>query len=241
MQLKTILFIGISFLMAHSAINAQEYHSKEKKKKRFLTATSGVEAYNLQFASITNNKTSLNSTPRLSYFFNMGLDVDANLSTYLKPFTGIYLKNIGFIVNEGDTKTKHRVYTLGFPLGIKFASKNSKNFIKLGVEYDYNLNYKQKTFLNDKRTVRMNEWFGKQVPTWYPSLFAGIQYEGLSFTVNYYYNNFFNSDYTKDGVQAFKNMNVQLVTLSFGYHVNNKVSASKLKRKLLKPKREIKS
>lgn len=237
-QKRTILFL--LFVVAASRVVGQS-NSESAPQKRAISTTSLFEAHNLQFATMSNNGVSLNVNPRYSYYFNLGVDFNVNITSRLKPFTGIYVKNIGVIVKEAETVTKHRGYYLGAPLGVKVYSKNHKNYLKLGTDFNYALNYKQKTFVDGDKKDKFNEWGSDRIVKWYPSIFAGFQYEGLSMCLNYYYNNFFNTEYTNNGVRPYSGADVQMVTVSFGYHIDNKSAQRKLKQRIKKSRSEVKS
>jgi hypothetical protein len=236
MQLKNTIPVVLAILFISTIVEAQTYSSRKASQKKSFEASTVVETHNLQFALINKNGVTLSNSPRYSYYFNAGFDMNWNINSRLKPFTGMCLKNIGLIMHEGLTTTKHRVYFLGFPLGVKAYGKSKRNFLKLGADFNLALNYKQKTFIDGKKEDKFNEWRSSRVPTWYPSVFAGVRYESLSVTLNYYYNNFFNKDYTKLGLKPYTNTDAQMVTISFGINLDNKVAQQKLKQKFMKSK-----
>jgi len=174
-------------------------------------------------ATINHNGTEGGSVVRFSPVFNSQNHLNKDLSENFGIFTGLNLRNVGFIrKHEGtDIRTKHRNYNIGVPVGIKLGAMN-KSFLYAGYEIEFPINYKEKTFENEKRTDRFNVWFSKRVPTFYHTVMAGIQFKGgANLKFKYYLTNFFNKDFTETvgGVQvkpyANTDVHVFYVSLSF--------------------------
>lgn len=175
----------------------------------------------LSFAHVTDKGNSVKNIPRFSLFFNIGSTVNYDFSNNAGFFSGLNLKNIGFITREGDEKIKRRVYALGIPLGLKFGNFNDDFFFYLGGQYDLAFNYKEKHFVNGKKTEKFNEWFSDRTPLLMPSLFAGVKMHNFNVKVQYYPNNFFNTDFTETvgdvTTKPYDGMKANMFFVSFGY------------------------
>ncbi|RYE25358.1 MAG: hypothetical protein EOP51_04425 [Sphingobacteriales bacterium] len=171
------------------------------------------------------------TTLRFTYFINFGFDFNYDFSKHFGAFTGIGIKNIGFIEKFPalDSTVKRRVYTLGVPLGLKFGNLNKRTFGFIGGGADLALNYREKGFIRRGNKDKFNEWFSSRTELVMPYVFAGVSVKpGLTFKVQYYPQNFFNTDYTEiQGVNVVKpyagyNANLILVSLGMDIHYNKK-------------------
>lgn len=218
---KTYHLLLAAMLLGTSAL-AQEATIMPKPKK--ISFTGVIEGNLLQVARFTTPATGLSTIPRYTYIFNSGIDADLRLSNNLSPFSGLHLKNVGLIVRHNDsTRSKHRVYTLGVPLGIKYHSNDHKLMLKAGADLGLALNYKWKVFVNDSKT-KANEFLSNRTSPIFASAFAGFAYRGLSVTGNFYFNDFFTtSGYWWSG------FNARLITLGLGFSLDDEMF--KLKKK----------
>lgn len=210
-------------LMLHLSTSAQTVSPPAKKKK--FTIESGVEGFLLQFSKVSAWNIDQKTVPRFTYYFNTGFDVNYKMHKHVRPFTGIHLRNIGLITRPNDTiKTKHRVYTLGAPLGLKFYLLNEKLMFKVGGDVGLALNYKIKNFINDTKT-KNNEWFSDRVSPVFASVFFGVRYQTISLTANYYLNNFFNPSHI-----ASMNVDGRIFTIGLGFAVDNEKYKKSMKK-----------
>lgn len=159
-------------------------------------------------------KTTVWAPLRFTMFLNIGVTFNYNFNRHIGMFTGIDLKNIGFIEEaENDQMIKRRSYNAGIPLGIRIGDmgKNNAAFI-VGGGIDYTINYKEKRFISRNEKVVFTEWFSGRTPTLMPYVFAGIanKTNGASIKVTYYPNDFLNP---RPG-EARKN--VRILAVSFG-------------------------
>lgn len=123
-------------------------------------------------------------------------------------------------------KYKHRVYTLGLPVGIRIHKANHKTWVKAGVDFSWALHYKKKTFEDDRAKFKYNSWFSSRVASFYPSVFVGVNVSGLSFSSHFYLQNFFNDKNTANlGYKA------NLITLGFGVNMSKKNTIGKKNKK----------
>jgi len=166
---------------------------------------------------------------RFSPVFNFQVMWNKDLNEKMGFFTGGALRNIGFIYDDPDNPTvrfKFRTYNVGVPIGIKFGDMNGA-FLYGGYEIEMPVNYKQKTFVNEKKEDKFNVWFSDRVPTFYHSLFAGFQfYRGLNLKFKYYLNDFHNRDFVARvngvDVKPYENLasNVWYISLNFSLFKN---------------------
>jgi hypothetical protein len=207
------LFSALTFLLIQ--VQAQDAPTDAPVRKKRWSYNSGIESSILQFSQITTGGTAFSTIPRYTYFFNTGVDINYHVSNNLRPFTGIHLKNLGLIIRTSDsTKSKHRVYTLGAPIGIKYVSNNKKLTLKAGADVAYAFNYRWKYFVNDTKT-KGNEFFSDKTSTIFSSAFLGITVGGVSVTGNVFLNDFFNQ--AKVGLFG---INARLYTVSLGLNLD---------------------
>jgi len=223
MKHKITLLVSALFLF-HASSRAQDQVQDAPVKPKKITLSSGLEGSLIQFAPFLTAAPGGQTIPRYSYFFNTGLDANYHVSRNLRLFSGLQLKNIGLIYKNNDSvRSKHRVYTLGAPLGIKYYSNNKKLVLKTGVDVALAINYKWKTFVNDTK-VKSHEYFSDQTSLVFASAFAGVSFYGLSLTGNFYFNDFFNPG--KPGNAA---VDSRLFTLGIGLNLDDQTLKRKAK------------
>lgn len=91
---KSILLLNLLFL-TYTWAYAQPVNGPAKKNKNYTSV--GVEGSLLQFARLNSNTRVM---PRYTYFFNMGVDYNRRLDNTVSVFTGLHLKNLGLIQVE---------------------------------------------------------------------------------------------------------------------------------------------
>lgn len=139
-------------------------------------------------------------TPRFTYFFNTGFNVNFDFNQHLGLFSGLSLKNIGFIekITPLDSTVKRRVYTLGVPLGIRVGNIKKKNYAFVGGGVDIPFNYKEKGYVRRGNKVKFNEWFSDRTPSYMAYGFVGVSFKpGFYVKVQYYPGNFMNPGFTE--------------------------------------------
>ncbi|MBK9290063.1 MAG: hypothetical protein IPM52_00270 [Bacteroidetes bacterium] len=142
------------------------------------------------------------SVLRFSPVFNSQNHLNKDLSQHAGLFTGFNIRNVGFIYKyPGQTiKKKYRSYNLGIPLGVKFGNLG-KSFMYIGYEIEFPFHYKEKEFVDGKKTGKYTAWFSKKQPAYYKSLMLGVQFAGgTNIKLKYYLTGFFNKDYTVNGI-----------------------------------------
>lgn len=160
---------------------------------------------------------------RFSPFFNAQWMLNYDLSTHVGLYTGLSIRNQGFIYQVPDTtvRYKFRTYNVGIPVGFKLGSMN-KTLFYAGYEVELPFNYKEKRFENEKKEDKFNVWFSDRNSDFYQSVFLGVQGPGgATLTVRYYLTNFHNTDFTetKDGVttKPYAGLNANILAFSLGY------------------------
>ena len=161
---------------------------------------------------------------RFSPVFNIQNWLNYDKSEKLGFFTGLSVRNVGFIYDiDETTRKKYRTYNIGIPLGIKIGNLSEK-FLFFGYELEIPINYKEKTFIDEEKDDKKNIWFTGRVPTFNHSLMAGVQLPyGATLKFKYYLTNFFDKDFTESDGQGgsykpYQNVNVNIFyfSLSFG-------------------------
>lgn len=202
-----------------------------------IYTTSGGETI-FSFATIEQNGSEMSSIVRFSPWFNTQSYLNIDVSPAAGFFTGLTVRNVGFIMDKYDdpakevrVKKKFRTYNLGIPFGLKLGNMN-KTFIYGGYEFELPFNYKEKTFENEKKTDKFNVWFSDRVEFQHGAFF-GIQMPyGGNIKFKYYFSNFHNQDYTEtvDGKEvkpyAGLKANVFYFSLNFDMFKGKKFSYS---------------
>ncbi len=203
--MKQLLLISILFITMIG-------FAQEKK----VYVTSGGEMI-FSFAAIDNGGSTDGSVMRWSPVFNLQTYGNYDFSKHAGLIFGGALRNVGFIYDNPTTgeKKKYRNYNIGIPVGIKVGNLN-KVFFFGGYEIEFPINYKEKTFVDEKKTDKFNVWFSSRVPSYYHSVFAGIQFPyGLNLKFKYYLSEFFNQNYTESsGNQPYKGLKANVFYFS---------------------------
>jgi hypothetical protein len=184
--------------------------------------TSGGEII-FQSAIIESNGENLNTNIRFTLAFHLGELVHFDFGENIGIFSGIGVRNVGFITNEEDIKIKFRSYNLGIPLALKIGSFKKNLYVFGGAEYEWMFHFKQKTF-RDGTKYKKSAWFSEQTPAFIPSVFAGIQFpEGFQLKFKYYLNDFLNHKYNGGPYENYTLLNKsQIWYISVSYMIRNK-------------------
>lgn len=180
-------------------------------------------------------------TPRFTYYgINTGLNVNYDFNRTIGVFTGIGLKNIGFIekIKPLDSTIKRRVWSIGAPIGVKVGNLRKKTYVFLGGGVDIPFNYKEKGFVRRGDKDKFNEWFSDRTAAFMPYGFVGVSFKpGLFFKVQLYPGNFMNPDYTESvtvgGVtvtnKPYSVYDIEILMFSLGFDIrySNKMKIKK--------------
>ena len=205
-------------------------------------ATSQVKVYAsggpeiiFSLAEIEDQARSGSNILRFAPWFNIQVNGNVDLGKHFGFLFGGAIRNVGFIYEYSDVepesnatiKKKYRNYNFALPLGIKLGVMNSWLFYG-GYEIEFPFAYKEKTFINDvKQDVKITNWFSSRVPSYYNSVFVGVQFPyGFSLKFKYYISEFFNQNYRdNDGGLPYKGLkaNVWYFSLNFSIFQNKKM------------------
>jgi len=177
----------------------------------------------LQSGQIEKNNESVNTNVRLTWWFHSNEHLHVDIIKNAGLFTGIAIRNIGFITDEDELKIKYRSYSLGLPLAIKIGSLPKNFFIYGGAEYEWLFHFKQKVFVEGEKR-KYSEWLSNRTQRFIPSLFAGVQFPGgLNLKFRYYLDDFLNHSYHGSSeFNDFRNFTkTQLWTVSMSYQMKN--------------------
>ena len=189
-----------------------------------LDHSSGME---LIFGGAKTSNDNGTSTPNQATRFTPFLHIQQYLYYHITEKFGLYsglaIRNVGFIEKEGNYTNKYRTYTAGIPLALTFGNLKKHFFVYGGAEAGMAFNYKEKRFNGDTKEHMSTSWFSGKTNTWQPQLFAGIQLPyGANIKFAYYPQNFFNKDYTENNefgvpekLYEDKNANLFYFSISF--------------------------
>lgn len=189
----------------------------------FSTATIHHDgAYNPSTGTNNPNVNTMGIT-RFTYFVNGGFTFNFNFSPSVGLFTGVDIKNIGYIEQDNGFTTKRRTYNVGAPLGLKIGNMSDKgSYFFFGGGMDVAINFQEKYFKERNNKTRINEWLSDRTPRTMPYVFAGISFNNkVTVKGQYYVNNFLNVDYKdQNGVAIYSGTDVHLIMLSVGFNMN---------------------
>lgn len=117
---------------------------------------------------------------RFTLFFHFQSQWHYDFNKNIGFYTGLGLRNIGFTHEwdfvTNDLKMKHRSYSLGLPLALKFGNLEKGIYGAVGVEGEMMFAYKRKAFYNGEK-LKKREWFSDHVNVWNPSAFAEVRFK----------------------------------------------------------------
>ncbi|MFN4246564.1 MAG: hypothetical protein ACK4EY_02510 [Flavipsychrobacter sp.] len=198
---------------------------KPRPVKKFYMSNA-LDAAIFSSSSLQKAGRSKLSTLRFSYILNFGFNFNYDFNKHFGVYTGIGIKNIGFIDKIADSTIKRRVYTIGAPIGIKFGNLKKRTYGFIGGGVDVPFNYREKGFVKRGKKDKFNEWFSDRTPLIMPYVFAGVSLDpGIAFKVQYYPSNFMNTSFAEyPGTSAlpvypYAGYNVNLIMLSIGFDI----------------------
>lgn len=152
--------------------------------------------------------------------YNFHYDFDKKVGMY----TGLSLKNVGWIEKNDDSTTKRRLYSLSIPLAIKMGNLQKRHYGFFGGGIDIPVNYREKRFINRGDKYKFNEFWSDRTDPVMPYLLAGYSFGlGAVLKVQYYPGNFFNTDYTEDyngmRVKPYQDYRVNMLYFSLGFDI----------------------
>lgn len=190
--MKYILLVFFTFSLLGAKAQYNRWYS-----------TSGGE-WIFSVPNVSLNGAEASGAVRFSPVINLQNLVNYDAGRHMGFFSGLNIRNVGFIYDEpnSDIRKKVRTYNIGIPLGIKLGDLDGL-FFYAGYELELPINYKEKTFVNERKEDRFNVWFSDRTPVQH-SLMAGVQFPyGANIKFKYYLTEFFDRNYTetRNGVQ----------------------------------------
>lgn len=217
--MKNHLFFLVFFLITVTGLKSQP--------KSYWS--SGGEM-TFSFADIKSSSGSEGSNIRWSPVFNIQGMLNADFNKNLGIFTGIGIRNVGFIDDNFDlmdassstatVKKKFRSYNLAVPLGVKLGNLG-KVFIFGGYEVEFPFHYKEKTFVGGDKTSKITGWFSNRQQKFQHGFLVGIQLPyDLSVKFKYYVSEFFNQDFTDgNGLKPYKGIEAHVFYFSLSSYL----------------------
>jgi len=201
------------------------------QNRKTYTTTSAEWIFS--YATTDINGSDKGTRLRFSPVFNVQTTLNKDLGRKFGLFSGIAVRNIGLIydVPNSSEKKKFRSYNIGIPFGFKLGNVN-KTYLIGGYELELPVNYKEKTFIDERKVDKFNVWFSKRTPPMMHSVFLGFQTsKGTSIKFKYYMSNFFNegfqsTDHLGNLYKPFQNFEAHVfyVSLSFTVLKNRKLN-----------------
>lgn len=218
------MLLGLTLITLNGGVgHAQDTMETELNPVHKAYLSSGIDGYLLSSALLSKSGSSTKmTTPRFTAFLNIGTNLNYDFSSHVGAFTGLNIKNIGFIEKVGYLTIKRRAYTIGLPLGLKIGKINDGNYVLLGGGIDFPFNYREKSFIKRNDKKKFNEWFSDRVPAAMGYVFVGVHlHPGIALKLQYYPGNFLNPDFTEPGLglnpKPYAGYKVNLMYLSLGF------------------------
>lgn len=196
--MKTRIFQTLStvFLLSSIVANGQSgtAHEMSYSKNAYEYIFSGGSV-NESSSSVDGKPVSATNPVRFSAFLNMQEQFHFDFSKNVGIYTGIGVRNIGFIHDFKDSlnnkiKVKQRQYALGVPLAFKLGNMPKNIYIAFGGELELFFSYKQKVFYNNRKD-KYDDWFSSNSELLNPSVFAEVNFpKGTFIRFRYYLNDF---------------------------------------------------
>jgi len=209
----------------------------------FQTAELGFKE---SYAAANPNNLQVGNPVRFTCFFHVGQYVHMDFSNNIGFFSGMAIRNVGFISDEKlditddgtenatDYKIIRRSYMLGVPLALKLGSFKNQAFIFAGGEYELNIVFKEKYWNSTERDgakTKNVDWFSDKTPLFIPSVFAGIQFPGgVNVKLKYYLENFIDNERTDSNpvfdLTRYDQTQVMYLSLSYQFKTSNATKKS---------------
>lgn len=217
--MKNGIFVLAALVLINVSVSAQKLYTVSGGEIIFQSGSVDKKVNGLN--------TSVNTNLRFTLFFHLGEFIHYDITDNIGIFSGMGIRNVGFITDEDSIKAKYRTYNLGVPLAIKFGSFKKNLFLFGGAEYEWMFHFKQKTFIDNTKT-KYSSWFSKHTPALIPSVFVGLQLPaGFQFKFRYYLDNYLEERYTyMSAPEGFSKTQVWYISVSYQIK-NNKIKEYK--------------
>jgi len=180
------------------------------------------------FASITDNGSNPNSTMRWAPVINIQSMLNKDVSSKFGLFTGLAVRNVGYIYDgytdpstEYVYKKKFRSYNLAVPVGVKIGNLNGM-FIYGGYEVELPFLYKEKTFdAAGTKINKMTGWFSDREELFQHGPMVGIQFPyGVNVKFKYYLSEFHNQNFVDtNGSKPYAGLKSNIFYFSLSYYL----------------------
>ena len=217
--MKTLCFLSI-FSLCFAAQSVGQ--SQTNKSKSYVT--SGAEII-FSFAHAEQNGNSGSSILRFSPVINLQGMLNRDVSKKFGLFTGLALRNVGYILdnykdpsNRIKYKKKFRSYNVGIPVGIKIGNLD-KTFLYGGYEIEFAFAYKEKTYDGSDKIDKVTGWFSNRQEIFQHGFLVGIQFPyGANVKFKYYLSEFHNRDYSNNaGVKPYEGLKANIFYFSLNF------------------------
>jgi len=177
------------------------------------------------FADMEDQGREANSLMRWAPVFNLQSFVNSDLSQHFGIFSGLAIRNVGYIYDDYQdpltqvvNKKKFRTYNLAIPVGIKFGNL-SKMYFYGGYEIEFPFHYKEKTFDDGDKIDKITGWFSNRTENLQHGILAGIQFpEGINLKFKYYFSEFHNQGFTDSaGVKPYEGLKSNVFYFALSY------------------------
>lgn len=190
-----VFSLWLFFNASASAQNTEISSSKSMdiKKWYIMNASemifSGGKIETSQAIAGINQLGSSENVVRFSAFFHFQQQMHFNFNKNLGIYTGLGIRNVGFINTfsglEKKIRVKQRSYSLGVPLAIKAGDLNGYYFVA-GAEAELMFAYKRKVFYDGDKSKK-SQWFSDDINLFNPGIFAEVHFKGGSYVRAKYY------------------------------------------------------
>ena len=214
MKTKLLILIVTLLFLLNASTEAQKIYPVSSGEMIFSQSQS---SFTSSFISQYPSAKLVANRVRFTVFFHLGQYIHYDFSNNAGIFSGLSVRNVGMITDEklpqtvtvsganvpySDYKIIRRQYMLGVPLALKAGAFDKHFYIYGGGEFEMAFVLKEKfwsnTFDRSGPKTKNTQWFSNQTPTFFPSLFAGVQLPGgVNLKFKYYMKDFLNTDYTK--------------------------------------------
>ncbi len=189
--------------------------------------SSGLEMI-FSFANIDDQGSNPNSTLRWAPVLNIQSMVNADLNQHFGLFSGLAVRNVGYIYDHYTTnlpegvssyKKKFRSYNLAVPVGIKIGNLD-KMFLYGGYEVELPFLYKEKTFENGDKIDKITGWFSDRQQLFQHGFLVGVQFPyGLNLKFKYYVSEFHNQEYVSGNTKPYAGLNSHVFYFSLSAYL----------------------
>lgn len=140
---------------------------------------------------------SISGPVRFAPVANYTIQAHKDISNKFGLYTGIGMKNVGFISKYDDTlysemRVKSRAYSVSVPLGIKFGNMREERYFYVAGEFLAQIDYKEKVFIGDNKSKRKN---ASDISKINYSGIVGFNMKNFTIGMEYTFGDFYGSNY----------------------------------------------